>query len=241
MPSRSARTPISRTPLSSELSVELEALDRRFDISTADVALPGGSVSIERPRSADELISEKDFEKDERLPYWADVWPSSTALAGIVATLPGRGTRALELGCGVGLVTIAAMRAGYDVLATDYYKDALLFARRNALRAIGREPATRLVDWRAVPADLGRFDLVLASDVLYEREYATLIADAIVATLAARGVALVADPGRTALLTFLTACEQRGCTVGVRTKVPWQDGAAKQTITIHEVRAPGGE
>jgi predicted nicotinamide N-methyase len=226
--------------LPSDLTAELEALDRRFDISTADVALPGGAVSIERPRSADELISEKDFEKDERLPYWADVWPSSTALAATVASLKGRGKRALELGCGVGLVTVAAMRAGYDVLATDYYEDALLFARRNALRAVGREPATLLVDWRALPAGLGRFDLVLASDVLYEREYATLIADALVATLAPRGLALVADPGRTALLAFVTACEQRGCTVRVRAKVPWRDGKAKQTITIHEVSAGDG-
>jgi predicted nicotinamide N-methyase len=233
--------PISRTILPSDLTAELEALDRRFDICTADVALPGCSVSIERPRSADELISEKDFEKDERLPYWADVWPSSTALATTVASLEGRGKRALELGCGVGLVTVAAMRAGYDVLATDYYADALLFARRNALRAIGREPATLLVDWRALPAGLGRFDLVLASDVLYEREYATLIADALVATLAPRGVALIADPGRTALLAFVTACEQRGCTVRVRAKIPWQEGKAKQTITIHEVSASRGE
>jgi predicted nicotinamide N-methyase len=223
--------------LPSEPSTELEALGRRFDIIAVDVPLPGGPVSIERPRSADELISEKDFAKDERLPYWADVWPSSTALATTVAALDGRGRRALELGCGVGLVTVAALRAGFDVLATDYYADALLFARRNARRAIGREPATLLVDWRALPAGLGRFDLVLASDVLYEREYATLVADAIVATLAPRGMALIADPGRTALLAFVTACEQRGCTVGVRAKVPWRDGAAKQTITIHEVRA----
>jgi predicted nicotinamide N-methyase len=227
--------------LPSDLTAELEALDRRFDITTADVALPGGAVSIERPRSADELISEKDFEKDERLPYWADVWPSSTALAATVAALDGHGKRALELGCGVGLVTVAALRTGYDVLATDYYEDALLFARRNALRAIGREPATLLVDWRALPAGLGRFDLVLASDVLYEREYATLIADALVATLSPRGVALIADPGRTALLAFVTACEQRGCTVRVRKKIPWQEGKAKQTITIHEVRTGGGD
>ena len=54
-------------------------------------------------------------------------------------------------------------------------------------------------------------------------------------------MALVADPGRVAVLTFVTACEERGCAVGVRAKVPWEDGAAKQTITIHEVRAPIGE
>ncbi|MFI5231872.1 MAG: class I SAM-dependent methyltransferase [Gemmatimonadales bacterium] len=222
----------------SDLAPELAALDRRFVLATVRVAVAGAEVALETPRSADELINEIDFARDERLPYWADVWPSSTALAGLVAALDGRGQRALELGCGLGLVTIGALRAGFDVLATDYYEDALLFARRNGLRATGREPRTRHVDWRAFPGDLGRFDLVLASDVLYEREYATLVADAIIATLAPDGVALVADPGRVALLSFVTACEQRGCRVGIRARVPWTDGKANQTITIHEVRPP---
>jgi predicted nicotinamide N-methyase len=225
----------------SELPRELAALDRRFTIVTVEVLLAGRAVSLERPRSADELISEADFAKDERLPYWADIWPSSTALAASVIRIPGKGRRALELGCGVGLVTIAALRAGFDVLATDYYADALLFTRRNSRRVMGREPVTQLVDWRAFPANLGRFDLLLASDVLYERAYATLVADAIMASLAPGGVALVADPGRAALLTFITACEQRGCRVGIRERVPWQEGGARQTITIHEIQAPGGE
>jgi predicted nicotinamide N-methyase len=224
--------------LASELAPELQALDRRFVLAHVSVAVAGGEIHLETPRSADELINEIDFEHDERLPYWADVWPSSTALAGVVAEMSGAGKRALELGCGLGLVTIGALRAGFDVLATDYYEDALLFARRNGLSATGREPRTRHVDWRAFPSDLGTFDLVLASDVLYEREYATLVADAIVASLAPGGVALVADPGRVALLSFVTACEQRGCTVGIRTRVPWTDGTAKQTITIHEITRP---
>jgi len=224
--------------LPSDLAPELQALDRRFVLARVNVAVAGGEVTLETPRSADELINEIDFERDERLPYWADIWPSSTALASVVAELDGQGKRALELGCGLGLVTIGALRAGFDVVATDYYEDALLFARRNGLSAAGREPRTRHVDWREFPSDLGRFDLVLASDVLYEREYATLVADAIVTSLAPGGVALVADPGRVALLSFVTACEQRGCTVGIRARVPWTDGTAKQTITIHEIASP---
>ena len=58
-----------------------------------DMDVAGTPVALERPRSADDLISEADFDKDERLPYWADVWPSSTALAGFVAALDGRGLR----------------------------------------------------------------------------------------------------------------------------------------------------
>src|SRR5579871_4017820 len=154
-------TQSSRATLPSDLAPELLALDRRFVLARTSVEIAGGEViTLETPRSADELINEIDFERDERLPYWADVWPSSTALASVVATLDGRGSRALELGCGLGLVTIGALRAGFDVLATDYYEDALLFARRNGLSATGREPRTRHVDWRAFPTDVGTFDLV---------------------------------------------------------------------------------
>jgi len=227
-------------PSDAELPAELAALDRRFVLAVSSVDVAGSTVELERPRSADELISEVDFEKDERLPYWADIWPSSTALAGVAAGLDGRGKRALELGCGLGLVTVGAIRAGFDVLATDYYDDALLFARRNGRRNAGREPATRMVDWREWPADLGLFDLLLASDVLYERAHATLVADAIVSALRPGGRALIADPGRVALLAFVTACEERGCTASVHARIPWAEGIAKQTITIHEISAPAG-
>ncbi|MBI1809170.1 MAG: class I SAM-dependent methyltransferase, partial [Gemmatimonadetes bacterium] len=189
---------------------DLAALDDRFVIVESSLVVAGVDVTIEHPRSADDLINEADFDKDERLPYWADVWPSSTALAAVVAALDGAGQRALELGCGLGLVTIAALRAGFDVVATDYYDDALRFARRNALGNAQRAPQTRMVDWRDFPADLGTFDLVLASDVLYESHYAPLIAGALDATLAPGGRALVADPGRLAVPDFLAACAARG-------------------------------
>ncbi len=218
------------------LPADLAALERRFVLSATELEVGGIPVRLTRPRSADDLISEADFEKDERLPYWADIWPSSTVLSTLIAARDGRGRRALELGCGLGLVTIGALRAGYEVTATDYYDDALLFARYNGITNTEREPRTRMVDWRHLPDDLGLFDLVLASDVLYERSYATLVAETIVATLKPDGVALIADPGRVALLSFLGECEARGCVTSIHARIPWTDGTARQTITIHEVR-----
>ena len=64
---------------------------------------------------------------------------------------PGRG---LELGCGVGLVTTAAMIAGYDMIASDYYTDALAFTRANAFRNTGKSPAAPMIDWRHFPRDV---------------------------------------------------------------------------------------
>jgi predicted nicotinamide N-methyase len=122
------------------------------------------------------------------------------------------------------------------VTATDYYEDALRFARRNAVRNLGRDIGTRLVDWRAFPGDLGRFDLVLASDVLYEQRYAPLVARAVLQSLTPGGVALIADPGRAALGSFRNECVALGGRVGKHCDALVEECSAKREITIHEVR-----
>jgi ETFB lysine methyltransferase len=190
-------------------------LAKRFRIVTETVTIGAASLVIRRPRSADELISPKDFEHDERLPYWAELWPSSVVLATYLS--PARTGRLLELGCGLGLVTCAALTAGWDVVATDYYDDALQFTTLNALGTVGRKPETRLVDWRALPPPdvLGTFDAVVAADVLYERPYPELIANALGQTLKPSGLGIIVDPGRVYAPAFEPACEAVGLTMAV--------------------------
>ena len=251
--------------MTATLRPALAALDRRFVIAGLPVALGAGPVVIEKPRNPDDLISEDDYVRDERLPYWADIWPASVVLAnyvesnaraevargsgrvGAVGAVDGVGgeqaSRALELGCGLGLVTIAAIRAGYVTTATDYYEDATLFTARNAVSATGTEPALRMVDWRALPADLGTFDLVLAADVLYERTYAALVAETLRRTIAADGRALLADQGRVALSSFLEEATARGLSHRAvhreaRPIIPPapEGSTAHHVLTIYELR-----
>jgi len=189
-------------------------------------------LAILRPREAEVLLDEGEFErKDEYLPYWVELWPSGLALARALHGRSLRGARVLELGCGLGLVSIAATLAGADVTATDYYDDALLFAQLNVMESTGRTPATRMVDWTQMPPDLGRFDVVLASDVLYEHRYAPLVANAIASTLVRGGEAIVADPGRIALEGFLDECRQRGLVAHGDAR-PWSEGDVRQTVTL---------
>jgi predicted nicotinamide N-methyase len=209
-----------------------------FDVVETTVRVAGRDVSLLRPRSADELISEADFVRDERLPYWADVWPSSLVLAAHVAAMRGGGRRLVELGCGLGLVAAHAARAGFDVLATDYYEDALRFAALNGRRVAGAPTATRYLDWRDLPADLPRFDLVVASDVLYEPSYAGLVADVFARTLGPRAEGWVADPGRMAAGMFVDECGRRGIQIERAHRVPYADGDIRQTITLYRVWLP---
>jgi predicted nicotinamide N-methyase len=187
-----------------------------------------------RPESSDALISEADYVMDERLPYWADLWPSSHILAArVLDDAPAHG-RAIELGCGLGLVTVAALHAGYDVVATDYYAMALDFTRQNVRRALERDVTTQLVDWTA-PPPLEPFDLALAADVLYERRYGPVVADMLGQALGPTGRAIIADPGRVGVPDFMAALPDFGLRVTDEEVRPFNDGKVQQRITLYTI------
>ena len=210
-------------------------LERRFVIAHSRVEMPGGRVDLMHPENTDALISEEDMVRDARLPYWADVWPSSRVLARALAGESGAGRTLLELGAGLGLATIGAMRAGYDVLASDYYDDALLFTRANAWRTLKREPRTRMIDWRDLPADLGTADRVVAADVLYEDRYPPLVANVIARALAPGGVATIADPGRPMVEQFFELLPSLGLMLRNTEMVSYDEPPAQQTIRLHHI------
>jgi predicted nicotinamide N-methyase len=216
----------------------VDALEQRFTTEIATVETPPKTFSILRPRNSDDLIREEDFVKDERLPYWADVWPASTVLAAHLVSLASKNRergRGLELGCGVGLVTIAAMIAGYDMLASDYYTDALAFTRANAWRELGREPSTRMLDWRHFPRTVRGFDLILASDVLYEKAYAEILPKIFKRALAPGGMVILADPGRIGVPEFVDECKYTGLEIRSKTTFPFASGEIKQKIDLYEI------
>jgi predicted nicotinamide N-methyase len=203
------------------------------------VDLERRSVTILHPADASELIDEDDFNRDERLPYWADLWPAAKMLSRSLVEERGQGKRLLELGCGSGLVSVAAVIAGYEVLASDYYADALLFTRLNVERNLpGGAIRTRDIDWRDLPKGLGRFDRVVAADVLYEPAHGDLVARAIAKTLADNGVATVADPGRISREAFLDAATRLDLKVDLSRVVPFEEGEVRQTITLIDLRWP---
>ena len=213
-----------------------EQLTRRFRTVVSELTIGDDHIELLHPASAEDLIDEEDFERDERLPYWADIWPSARALAEDIACRSGRGRSLLELGCGAGLVATAATLAGFRVCATDYYEDALRFTELNVATNSGCMPETRLVDWRALPTDLGRFDVVVGSDVLYERSYGRLVARAIDVLLARGGEAIIADPGRIAAGDFVRDAGERGLVVAEQRRVPFAEGAIRQQINLYRLR-----
>ena len=179
------------------------------DLVEEIVPLARDELRVLRPRDSEDLLDEEAFEHEEYLPYWAELWPSGAALARDVSARSLRGARTLELGCGLGLPSMAAALAGGRVLATDWAPDAIELAISNAERN-GARLETMVCDWSAPGPLVERapWDLVLAADVLYERRNLPALLDLLPRLVDRRGEVLLADPGRALAETFLCDAER---------------------------------
>jgi len=185
------------------------------DLIEESVGLRGAALQVLRPRDTEALLDDHAFEHEEYLPYWAELWPSGVALARCVAARSLRGARVLELGCGLGLPSLAAALAGGRVLATDWSPDAIELLEENAERNHAALEIA-LVDWVRPETIVERapWDLVLAADVLYERRNVAPLLDLLPRLVASdsgdeasgrgsRGEVWLADPGRAPAEAFL--------------------------------------
>jgi predicted nicotinamide N-methyase len=171
-----------------------------FDLRVERIA----DLFLLRPADWEQLRHEEGA-AGQPVPYWARAWPSGIALASLVAAAPpAAGTSVLEIGCGLGLPSLAAARAGASVLATDGSLEAVAFTAHSfALNELPGDVA--VVDWATQSDALaarGPFDLVLAADVLYLQANVEL-ALRLLPRLA--GTVLLADPGRAGARDFLAA------------------------------------
>jgi predicted nicotinamide N-methyase len=174
---------------------------------THTIELPSGELRLLQPSEAAEIPDDHQVEWAPIAPYWSVLWRSGKALARELDREDLRGLRVVELGCGLAVPSIAAARGGAEVIATDGDIDALGLVERNAA-ANDVQVDTAAVDW-ADPDELverGPFDLVLGTDILYERPSVALLLK-LLPRLAP--VAWIADPGRPAADAFMEQAVKR--------------------------------
>src|SRR5262249_61072950 len=87
-------------------------------------------------------------------------------------------------------------RAGADVTLTDGAPATLAFAAENAAENRVAAQVLPLVWGRVPEALVERFDVVLAAEVVYERDQLPPLCGAVAALLRPGGEAWLADPGR---------------------------------------------
>jgi len=149
--------------------------------------------------------------EDERLPYWAELWPSSLVLASWLQTQAEliRGRMCLDIGCGIGFTALVGQWLGARVFGMDYEPRALAFARRNAVRNGTGQPWWIAMDWRRPALAAGSIDVAWGGDIMYESRFAGPLAEFLRHTLKPGGVAFVAEPSRAVYDAFFPAVAER--------------------------------
>lgn len=165
------------------------------------IPVAGRVWSVERCSDMESLWEEMEqavFDEDERLPYWAEVWPASLLVGGWLAdhALEVAGKTCLDVGCGLGLTAMVASSVGARVVAFDYEPRAVAFARSNAVLNNVPLPLFLLMDWRVPALSAGAFELILAGDVLYEKRFFEPVERLFRVALAPGGRVLVGEPER---------------------------------------------
>jgi predicted nicotinamide N-methyase len=192
-----------------------------------DVELPIGTLPIRftRIREPDDVLDQIVEEEDRRermsgvrksgddlhLPYWAELWDSAMGLGQFLVRQKRMPAHVLDLGCGMGLGGTVAAALGCQVLLADLEAPSLLFARLNTLPFSDRTRVRR-VDWRTDRLD-ERFDLILGSDVLYERKQWDFLEPFWRNHLTPGGQVLLAEPGRQTGEAFPDWIRDRGWTL----------------------------
>jgi len=164
-------------------------------------------ILLYRINNLDELIdqvSDDEFNIDERLPYWGELWPSAIALSRFIFDNANLivDKSILELGCGLGLTSIAAIiQRPKQLICTDYEEPALELTKKNIKLNKLEVPVLRLLDWRNPDLD-NKFEIILASDILYEKRFFQPLIDLIGKYLVTDGTLILAEPNRSIARDF---------------------------------------
>lgn len=162
---------------------------------------------------ADDALSEGHGISAAQWPLFGVVWAAGRMLAHVMLDHDIDGRRILEVGCGMGLASLVLNRRQADITASDHHPEAGRFLAHNvALNEDAPIPFFQ-ADWRDVEEGLlGRFDLVIGSDVLYERGQAQPLARFIDGHTRATAEVVIVDGRRGQLGAFRRAMAEHGFT-----------------------------
>ncbi len=151
---------------------------------------------------------------DERIPYWAELWASALAMSEYLVEnqeLLPPSVKLTEIGCGLGLPSIIAGKLGaQDVCLTDYDQDALDFAKMNWAQNLPDKKARfEQLDWRNPDPSVAA-DVLLCSDVAYEKRAFEPLLNAFKTLLKPNGTILITEPNRPVSRDFFSNLNTEG-------------------------------
>lgn len=184
----------------------------RLEAGKILVEMGGNAYTLDRLCDLETLWNSLGDAVDENhIPYWTELWPASLALAewltGNAGALANRPL--LDLGCGLGFLSLLAASLGASVLGMDYEADALSYARRNAAQN-GAVPLFACMDWSRPAVAAGAFGCIIGADIVYEARFIEPLAAFLAHALARDGTAWIADPCRSFFGIFVDELAKKG-------------------------------
>ncbi len=145
-----------------------------------------------------EAMDDETFNEDERMPYWAELWPASFLLARQLSRRRDdiKGKRCLDIGCGLGLTAIIASSFGASVTAFDNVWPAAFFGQRNAQLNKISPPLFTQMDWCFPAFKPHAFDFMWGGDIVYETRFYEPLRDLFLNHLAPTGEIWLGEPVR---------------------------------------------
>jgi len=129
-------------------------------------------------------------------PLFGLIWASGEVLARLMVTHEVAGKRILEVGCGIGLASLVLNQRMADITATDIHPEAGRFILENTRINQDRPIPFVRTGWSDAISELGYFDLIIGSDLLYERAHVVPLAGFINQHAAENCEVILIDPGR---------------------------------------------
>lgn len=143
-------------------------------------------------------------------PLFGVLWDSGRVLAQLMTEFDIAGRRILELGCGIGLASLVLNSRHADITATDFHPDAGVFLTENVKLNGGRPIPFVRAGWTEACPGLGRFDLILGSDLLYDADHIDLLSGFIDRHANPRCEVIIVDPDRGHQASFSERMQRLG-------------------------------
>jgi predicted nicotinamide N-methyase len=129
-------------------------------------------------------------------PLFGVIWESGEVLAHLMSDYDIVGRTILEVGCGIGLASLVLNHRLADITATDHHPEAERFLVENVKLNRGKTIPFVRTGWDDHGCDLRAFDLIIGSDLLYEREHVEMLSGFINQHANPHCEVVLVDPGR---------------------------------------------
>lgn len=191
----------------------------QFDTIKETIVIAGNSYFINRIGDIDKLFdaflakgnAHADVQ-DEKIPYWAELWPSAIAMSQYILEHSSmlKGKKIIEIGAGLGLPSIVASKFAASVLCTDYIPESIDFAQANfKLNQIPDDVYTcEILDWRDCSHFTEKYDIIIASDVAYDRAAMEDLEKCIRHLSHSNTISLLSEPNRHMAVEFVKQLQE---------------------------------